>query len=364
VGIHRARPLAASLAALLATALMAACAGAGTGGPRALTLRPEQLRRQLEERIPPAEVVVPFEISAEHARKARDLTAFAADGSEKVKILVEAMFNPQELGLHYRQGVAGSAEDAFRNGGGDCLALASVFVGLARAAGLEAAYMDASFRMQETEVLSEQTTVKVGHITAFVRLGNDRIGLDFARLGRIYYYQPIEDVAAVAHYYNNLGYILLEAGGAGESTESRAAAAHQFRLATLVKPDFARAWNNLGVVEARRGKRDQARIAYRRAISADPEFPSPRLNLGALLLEAGELDAALEQLEAAGRLDPSAANVQYELGLARLRHGNRKGAVRALERAISLRGGFPAAQALLDQLEQGTASTRPPGEEG
>lgn len=179
-----------------------------------------------------------------------------------------------------------------------------------------------------------------------------------------YWYQPIDDLEAVAHYHNNLGYALLAGGAAGEPAAGWAAAAHQFRLATMVRPGFARAWNNLGVVEARRGKRDQARIAYRRAISADPAFPSPRLNLGALLLEAGELEAALAQLEAAARLDPRAANVQYELGLARLRHGNRKGAVRALERAVELRGGWPAAQALLDQLSQGTASAVLPGEEG
>lgn len=209
----RPRRLAAWLAAPLAGAL-AACASAG--GPRALTPGPEQLRRQLAQRIPAAEVVVPYEVSAEHARRARGLTAFAPDGSEKVKVLVEAMFSPQGFALHYRQGVPGTAEEALRNGGGDCLALASVFVGLARAAGLEAAYMDASFRMQETEVLSEQTTVKVGHITAFVRLGNDRIGLDFARLGRIYWYQPIEDLEAVAHYHNNLGYVLLAGGAEGE----------------------------------------------------------------------------------------------------------------------------------------------------
>jgi tetratricopeptide (TPR) repeat protein len=210
--------------------------------------------------------------------------------------------------------------------------------------------MDASFRLQETEYLNDQTTVKVGHITAFVRTQSDRYGLDFARMGRIDWYQPIDDLEAVAHFHNNLGYILLESGDEGGIAAGWASAEHQFALATRVKPDFARAWNNLGVARARLGRRGDARDAYRRAIAIDATFASPRLNLGVLLLEAGEVEAAVEQLEAAARLDPLAPNVQYELGLARMRQGDREGAVKALERAVSLRGGWPAAQAVLDRI--------------
>jgi tetratricopeptide (TPR) repeat protein len=322
------------------------------------------LRDQLAEVVPSEEVVIPFELSSEHAQKARALTAFATGAFEKVDLLLDAMVNPRGFGLRYLEGLPGTAEDAFRNGGGDCLALASVFIGLARAAGLQASYMDASFRMQETEVLSEQTTVKVGHITAFVQMGTDRMGLDFAKLGRIYYYAPMDDVEAVAHFYNNLGYILLERGGDGGTPDGWARAAHQFTLATLVKPRFARAWNNLGVAEARLGHTEEARRAYQRAIGVEPEFSSPRLNLGALLLEEGALGPAQEQLEAAARLDPSAANVQYELGLVRLRRGDRTGAARALEKAISLRGSFPAAHALLEEAEKNSASSLPDGESG
>ncbi|HVO21826.1 MAG TPA: tetratricopeptide repeat protein [Anaeromyxobacter sp.] len=335
------------LAAVLAVAL----AGAGcAAASRQVAWAPDDLRRELSRRIPADEVVVPFELSAEHARRARLLVAYTPSASEKVRILVDALFSPHLFGLRYRVGVPGTAEDAFRNGGGDCLALASAFVGLARAAGLDAGYMDASFHLQQTEYLNDQTTVKIGHITAFVRTIRDRFGLDFGGSGRIYWYQPIDDLEAVAHYYNNLGYLLLEGGGEGGDPAGWAAAAHQFDLATRVQPGFARAWNNLGVAEARLGHREAAVAAYRRAMALDGTLASPRTNLGALLLEAGELDAAGEELEEAARLDPASPNVQYELGLVRWKRGDRAGATRALEKAISLRGEWPAARALLDQL--------------
>jgi Tfp pilus assembly protein PilF len=340
---HRALRPAALVAALLAAQ---GCATA----PRKLAFTPDELRDQLARRIPRDEVVIPFEISAEHARRAQSLTTGSPDPADKVRILVDALLDPRAFGLRYLAGVPGTAEDAFRNGGGDCLALASAFVGMARAAGLEASYMDASFRMQETEVLSEQTVVKIGHITAFVLTPSDRIGLDFARLGRIYWYEPIDDVEAVAHFHNNLGYVLLERGGTGGTPAGWAAALHQFELATRVRPGFARAWNNMGVAQARLGRRTEARAAYRRAIAADGGLASPRLNLGALLLEAGELEEAAEHLEAAARLDPDSPNVQYELGLVRLERGDRHGAVKALERAVAAPGGWPAAKALLDRL--------------
>lgn len=345
--------------------IAASLAGEGCAlSPKQLAYPPEQLRDELARRIPRDEVVIPFEISAEHARRAQALVASTPDASEKVRILLDALLGPREFGLRYIVGVPGTAEEAFAHGGGDCLALASAFVGLARAAGLDASYMDASFRMQETEYLGEQTTVKVGHITAFVRTTSERYGLDFARMGRVYWYEPIDDVEAVAHFYNNLGYILLESGGDGGDERGWARAEHQFDLATRVKPDFARAWNNLGVVRARLGRRDHAREAYRRAIAIDGKFPSPRLNLGVLLLEAGEVDAASEQLETAARLDPAAPNVQYELGLVRLRRGDRPGAVKALEKAVSLRGGWPAAQAVLDRIaaDAGELRSAGPGE--
>ncbi len=339
---HRILPAALSLAAL---ALEGCAAASGQ-----LAYSPERLREELSRRIPRDEVVIPFEISAEHARKAQELVAGTPEASERIRILLDALLSPREFGLRYMVGLPGTAEEAFTHGGGDCLALASAFVGLARAAGLEASYMDASFRMQETEYLSDQTTVKVGHITAFVQTSSERFGLDFARMGRVYSYQPIDDVEAVAHFHNNLGYILLERGGEEGTAAGWSAAEHQFELATRVKPGFARAWNNLGVARARQGRRDEARQAYKRAIALDREFSSPRLNLGALLLEAGEVDGAWEQLETAARLDSSAPNVQYQLGLARLKRGDRRGAAKALERAVSLRGGWPAAQEVLDRI--------------
>ncbi len=350
---------------LSAALILASLAGEGcaTGEKKvALAYPPDQLRDLLSRRIPRDEVVIPFEISPEHARQAQALVANTPDAAEKVRILLDALLGPRVFRLRYMVGVPGTAEQAFAHGGGDCLALASAFVGLARAAGLDASYMDASFRLQETEYLTDQTTVKVGHITAYVRTTSDRYGLDFARLGRVYWYQPIDDVEAVAHFHNNLGYILLEGGDAGGTAAGWTGAEHQFDLATRVKPDFARAWNNLGVARARLGRRVEARTAYRRAIAIDAAFPSPRLNLGVLLLEAGEVEAAAAELEAAARLDPDAPNVQYELGLARLRRGDRAGAVKALARAVALRGGWPAAQAVLDQIgpsAEGAGPERP-----
>lgn len=345
--------------------ILAALAGQGCAArtPR-LAYAPDELRAELARRIPVHEVVVPYEIGEEHARRARALVADVQSDAEKVEVLVKALLGKQGFGLRYQVGVPGTAEEAFAHGGGDCLALASAFVGLARAAGLEASYMDASFWMQETEYLSDQTTVKVGHVTAYVRTTGERYGLDFARLGRVYRYRPIDDLEAVAHFHNNLGYLLVERGLEAAGAGGWAAAEHQFELSVRVKPDFARGWNNLGVARARLGRRAEAREAYRRAIASDRTFASPRLNLGVLLLEAGEVEGAWEQLEAAVRLDPSAATAHYELGVARLRRGDRRGAMRSLERAISLRRGWPAAQALLDQIAAGRDPPRPARDQG
>jgi tetratricopeptide (TPR) repeat protein len=348
-------------AVLRAVLVAVSAAGAGCTAPRAVYSSAE-LRTELGRRVPPAEVVVPYELSPEHAARARALVAGVTRVDQQVDLLAAAVFDPRALGLRYAAGAPGTAEETLARGGGDCLALASVFIGMARAVGLDASYIDASIRVHETQYLGEEIAVNLGHVTAAVRVGDERIGLDFARAGRIVWYRLIDDAEAVAHFYNNRGYAILDRAEAEGRPADWAAAAHQFQLALQVKPGFARAWNNLGLADAHLGRRERAMDDYREAIAHDGELAAPHANLGSLQLEAGDLGNARAHLEVAARLEPGAAHVQYALALVRLRSGDRPGAVRALERAVSLREGWRSAQLLLDQLRADARSG--PGPDG
>jgi Flp pilus assembly protein TadD len=304
--------------------------------------------------FPTSELVVPYELPPAVLARAQRLVAGAAGDSERVERLVKAMFDPEIFGLRFDSTATTSGAEALATRRGNCVALASVFIGLARTVGLDARYIDASSRVHETRYDADGTVVNLGHVTAVVLTGREQLGLDFARSGPLRWNRPLDDLEALAHFYNNRGFDLVELAQERGEPADWSGAARQFRLATAVRPTFARAWNNLGIAAAHLGQPGEAAAHYREAMRLDPDFPAPRANLGSLQLQQGDVPGALAALETAADLEPRGAHIQYLLGVARLRSGDREGAIKALRRTLSLRGGYPGAQALLEQLAPGS----------
>jgi len=325
----------------------------GCAGTVRQVYTPDDLRKELLSRgpaIPAADVVVPFELPPEALATAQRLVANTRVDDQRVEILVRAMFDPDVYGLRYDASSTTSGAEALGSGRGNCVGLASVFIGLARSIGLEARYIDASVAVREIRYGEDGSTINFGHITAQVTTGSEKIGLDFAKLGRFRRYDVLDDMEAVAHFYNNRGYEQAERARERGEAPDWGEAERLFRLAVVAKPTFARGWNNLGIAVARQGRSGEAATHYRKAASLDPLLAAPHANLGALLLQSGDLPAALEELNAAAALDPRGAHIHYNLAVARLRSGDRSGAMEALQRAVSLHHTYPGAQALIEQL--------------
>jgi regulator of sirC expression with transglutaminase-like and TPR domain len=274
---------------------------------------------------------------------------------QRVEILVQALFDPAIFGLRYDARATTSGAETLRSGRGNCVGLASVFIGLARSVGLDARYVDASGVVHETRYSDDGNTVNFGHVTAMVTTGSVRMGLDSARLGMFRRYDVLDDLEAVAHFYNNRGYEQVDQAREQGEAPDWGEAERQFRMAVAVKPTFARGWNNLGISVARQGRSEEAATHYRTAAALDPLIAAPHANLGAILLQAGDLQAALEELNAAASLDPRGAHIQYNLAVARLRSGDRAGALEALQRTLSLHSSYPGAQAIMERLTAGSS---------
>lgn len=129
------------------------------------------------------------------------------------------------------------------------------------------------------------------------------------------------------------------------AAEARAA----FRRAVELDPAFGEAWRNLGLLEAREerwdeavkalgravqlepaeaqlfyqygvasgaaGRREESRNAYRRAVEMDPRLTAGWNNLGHQLAALGEPEAALEAVQRALRLEPHFVAARYNLGV-------------------------------------------------
>ena len=306
-----------SLLGALVALLVAGCAPA-----HQRIYGPSELRRELMRRAPDVPEVarlVPFEIPPEVAARAVEAVLLSTTDSDKVSALVRAMFDPFVFGLRYAEVETVGAAQALQRRSGNCLDLASVFIGLARAVGLRAEYMDASFRVHDTKDVPGGMALRSGHVTAEVDVGSERMGLDFARLGPVLRYRLMDDVEAVAHFHNNRGWDHIDRALAAGAPVDWGAALSEFEAAVAVEPGFAAGWNNAGLAAARLGRRDEAADRYRRAAELAPELAAPRVNLAALLLQRGDLGGALEELEAAVRAEPGDAHARRLLEEARAR---------------------------------------------
>ncbi len=94
-------------------------------------------------------------------------------------------------------------------------------------------------------------------------------------------------------------------------------AINAYQQAIATKPDVPGYYNNLGNVQARAGKIDDARASYTKSAELDPPNAGTAWrNFGISLYNAGRLKEAVEPLKKASELDPKNPQVWYLLGAA------------------------------------------------
>ena len=94
-------------------------------------------------------------------------------------------------------------------------------------------------------------------------------------------------------------------------------AMNAYQQAITLKADVPGYYNNLGNVQARAGKIDEARASYTKSAELDPPNAATAWrNFGISLYNAGRLKEAVEPLKKASEIDPKSAQTWYLLGAA------------------------------------------------
>ncbi|MEI9814822.1 MAG: tetratricopeptide repeat protein [Acidobacteriota bacterium] len=104
-------------------------------------------------------------------------------------------------------------------------------------------------------------------------------------------------------------------------------ARRKFTEAVEIAPEYAAAWNALGVLATDPA---QAEPFFRQAIAADADNVEALLNLGALLLKTGRAEQALELHRRAAKLVPEDAAALAQFGINLYQLGDLNEAERAL----------------------------------
>ncbi len=372
----------------------------GTAPKRTWTV--EEIRADLNHRITPdvlARVEIPFEIDDEIRELAFRVTENLRTDKEKMRAIIRAIRHHTGGTISYDWLSNKTAKNVYREGRGNCLAYTNLFVGMSRAVGVDAVYVDVTTIEKVTK--EAEVIVNSGHITGGIKDGPDLIFVDFTSNPEREYAgaKIIDDFEAISNFYNNEGFLygyfaeaLADQGG----FDPLAREIEMYQLALSIRPNFNRARNNLGVAYKRRGHVDAAIEQYQLALDIEPDFTEARSNLASAYYSQGDTDKAIQEFQLAARNDGSNAYVVYHLGVlhyhegkyrqaadffrkaisrdrqmadarfflgeALLKLGDEDKAMREYERAIEIDPNYISARAKLDLLRDAQRSRPPSGE--
>ena len=191
----------------------------------------------------------PFELTVMLEADAEARINPSLSESRRTEAILDYVFGYLEL--DYNLSPTRSAEEAFLAREGNCLSFVNLFVGLGRHYRLNPFYVE----VQDYQRWNYQDGVVVsrGHIVAGMYIDGDLSTFDFLPYSPKSYrdFNPIDDLAAMAHYYNNLG--------AEALMEERFEDAERYlTIANQLAPEFDKAVNNLGVFYLRAGEAERA----------------------------------------------------------------------------------------------------------
>jgi tetratricopeptide (TPR) repeat protein len=114
-----------------------------------------------------------------------------------------------------------------------------------------------------------------------------------------------------AEAYNNMGVALQDKGDSEAAIKS-------YKQALKIKPDYAEAYNNMGNALKDKGDLEAAIESYKKALKTKPDYAEAYSNMGVVLNDKGDLEAAIESFKKALRIKPDYADAHYNLGISLL----------------------------------------------
>lgn len=246
---------------------------------------------------------VPYEIDS-------SLGAFAATAEDRklpdltiakqlaLKLLLEG---GEGLGIKYSNNKNYTAKEVYQKREANCISFTNLYVGMARSIGLNVNFIEVT----EVESFDKigNNIVYNSHICAVIFRGPNPYVLDFSlrKYPQYHSWRTISDVEAAASFYNNKGSDILITN---ESLAALDKAEMYFTMATKLYPQFAQAYNNLGVLKMRQFEPEQAEKMYLKALEIKPGYFAAYNNLSKIYVNRGEMDRAVNLMKEAITASP------------------------------------------------------------
>lgn len=327
------RRLLRACAGVLAVVVVGACAGvAPLHGPPASVLE----GRPFGDPVAPLTRQEIFTLSPQMRRWLAVDAAAALHSRGPQRGLFDALFGHGRLRLDYDGARTRTAAEAFADRAGNCLSLVVLTAAFARELGLEVRFQEiegaqAWERRSTIDFAIGHVNLAIGRVVSLQGLGlhsESWMTVDFEPVpeGGHALVTVVDESRIVAMVHNNRAAEALASGRLAE------AFAHA-RAAVTVDPEFAHAYNTLGVVWRQQGDLDRAQAALQHAVAIDVRHVGAMANLAGLYEARGAAGDAQAWRERARRVMPREPLREFDEGLRALAAGDARAARQRLERA-------------------------------
>jgi len=133
-----------------------------------------------------------------------------------------------------------------------------------------------------------------------------------------------------AEAYNHMGIALHKQEKIDEAITA-------YEKAISLKPDYAEAYNHMGIALHKQQKREDAIAAYEKAISLNPDNSEIYYNMGITLQRQEKLDESITAYKKAISFKPDYAEAYNNMGIVLSHQGKLEDAIRTYQEAISLK---------------------------
>lgn len=285
----------------------------------------ETIRRQIAAQAGSEwaeKVDLPFEVDEEVAEVLAAKLKPVGDEQSRVARVLDYIF--RSLDLEYELTPTRDASGTFRSRRGNCLSFVNLFVAAGRRLRINPIYVEVEDYQRWDH--RQGMVVSQGHIVGGVYVNGELRTYDFLpyRVKSYKDFEPIDDLTATAHYYNNMGAEALLG-------DDFATAKRFLETAVAVDPGFVKAANNLGVWHARNGDLDAAVATYLEALEREPGDVPLLTNLARAYQQLGRLgdaEEALSKIEGVQHNNPFFFVYRGEVALADGRHEDALGYMR------------------------------------
>ena len=162
--------------------------------------------------------------------------------------------------------------------------------------------------------------------------------------------EAIDAIKALNENYPNVPLLFNLLGACHSTLGELDAAAQMFKNAFSIKPDYAEAYFNHGIVMRDLGQLDSAVESYKSAIEIIPNYPEAHNKLGITYIDIKEYDAAIEHFEWAVAYKHDFVEAYNNLGVAQRENNQLQSAIKNFEKAISIDSNYTLAQSNLSAI--------------